>query len=98
MDVHYAHSSTNSNGNQQLGGNKKKVHGNNCRGGKTSNKPKDNSNNEKLNNNVDEGKKEGNKVKFPCNICIGNHLTHLLFVRLHIRLRSVMSRNHKYKG
>jgi hypothetical protein len=58
-DVHYVQSSTNLNGNQQPGGNKKKGWGNNRKGGKNNNnKPKDNGNNEKSNNNVGEGKKE----------------------------------------
>jgi hypothetical protein len=59
-DVHYVQSSTNLNGNQQPGGNKKKGHGNNRKGGRNNNnnKPKDNGNNEKSNNNVGEGKKE----------------------------------------
>jgi hypothetical protein len=52
MDVHSVQSSTNTNGNHQLGGNTKKGCGKNCRGGKNSNKPKDNGYNEKLNNNV----------------------------------------------
>jgi hypothetical protein len=70
-------SSTNLNGNQQPGGNKKKGRSNNFRGGKNNNKPKENGNNEKTNNNVGEGKKERWKVKFPCNLCTDDHLTHL---------------------
>jgi hypothetical protein len=58
VDVHSVQSSTNPNGNQQPGGNKKKGRGNNRKGGKNNNKPKDNGNNEKSNNNVGEGKKE----------------------------------------
>jgi hypothetical protein len=69
-------SSKNPNGNQQLGENKKKGR-NNCKGGKNNNKPKDNGNNEKMNNNAGEGKRERCKVKFPCNICTDDHLTHL---------------------
>ena len=57
MDVHSLQLSTSLNGNQQPGGNKKKGRGNNSRGGKNTNKPRDNVNNEKLNNNVGEGKK-----------------------------------------
>jgi hypothetical protein len=76
-DVHSVQSSTNLNGNQQPGGNKKKICNNNCKGGKNNNKPKDNGNNEKTNNNVGEGKKERNNVKFPYKICKNDHLTHL---------------------
>jgi hypothetical protein len=76
VDEHSVQLSTGPNGNQQPGGNKKKGCNNNCKGGKN-NKPKDNGNNERMNNNVREGKKERRKVKFPCNICIDNHLTHL---------------------
>jgi hypothetical protein len=64
-DVHSVQSSTNPNGNQQLGGNKKKGRNNNRKGGKNNNKPKDNGNNERTNNNAGEGKKERCKVKFP---------------------------------
>jgi hypothetical protein len=70
-------SSTNPNGNQQLGGNKKKGHGKNSKGEKNNNKHKDTDNNEKSNNNVGEGKKERVKVKFSCKLCIDDHLTHL---------------------
>jgi hypothetical protein len=58
-DVHYVQSSTNLNGNQQPGGNKRKGRGKNCKGGRNTNnnKPKDNINNEKSNNNVGEVKK-----------------------------------------
>jgi hypothetical protein len=70
-------SSTNQNGNQQLGRNKKKGCNNNSKGGKNNNKPKDNSNIVKMNTNVGEGMKERRKVKFPCNICTYDHLTHL---------------------
>jgi hypothetical protein len=70
-------SSTVPNGNQQPGGNKMKGHNNNHKGGKNYNKPKDNGNNEKTNNNDGEGKKEMSKVKFPCNLCTNDHLTHL---------------------
>jgi hypothetical protein len=69
-------SSTGPNGNQQLGGNKKKGHNNNCKGGKN-NKTKENGNNERTNNNVGEGKKERREVKFPYKLCIDDHLTHL---------------------
>jgi hypothetical protein len=79
VDVHSVQSSTNPNGNQQPGGNKRKGCGNNHKGGRNNNnnKPKDNANNEKSNNNVGEGKKERRKVKFPCKICTDDHLTHL---------------------
>jgi hypothetical protein len=77
MDVHSMQSLTGPNGNQQPGGNKKKGCNNNHKGGKNINKPKDNGNNEKTNNNVGEGKKERCKVKFPCNLCTDDHLTHL---------------------
>jgi hypothetical protein len=77
VDVHSVQSSTDPNGNQQPGGNKKKGCNNNRKGGKNNNKPKDNGNNEKMNNNVGEGKKERHKVKFPCNLCTDDHLTHL---------------------
>ena len=76
-DVHSVQPSSNPNGNQQPGENKKKGH-NNRKGGKNGNKPKDNGNNEKTNNNAGEGKKERRKVKFPCKLCIDDHLTHLL--------------------
>ena len=69
-------SSANPNGTQQLGGNKKKGR-NNSKGGKNNNKPKDNGNNEETNNNAGESKRERRKVKFPCKICIDDHLTHL---------------------
>jgi hypothetical protein len=69
-------SSTNPNGNQQLGGTKKKGH-NNHKGGKNGNKPKDNNNNEKTNGNAGEGKQEIRKVKFPYKLCTDDHLTHL---------------------
>jgi hypothetical protein len=77
VDVHSMQSSTDPNGNQQLGENKKKGRNNNRKGGKNNNKPKDNGNNERMNNNAGEGKKERCKVSFPYNICIDNHLTHL---------------------
>jgi hypothetical protein len=79
VDVHSMQSSTNLNGNQQTRGNKRKGHGNNHKGGRknNNNKPKENVTNEKLNNNVGEGKKERRKVKFPCKICNDEHLTHL---------------------
>jgi len=64
------------NGNQQPGGNKKKGR-NNRKSGKNGNKPKDNANNEKMGNNVGEGKREKSKVKFPCKICTDDHLTHM---------------------
>jgi hypothetical protein len=67
--------------NNQLGGqvwakfgNKKKGH-NNHKGGENGNKAKDN--NEKMGINVGEGKREKRKVKFPCKLCIDDHLTHL---------------------
>jgi hypothetical protein len=72
------HSSTNPNGNQQPGGNKKKGHGKNQKGGtNNNNKPKDTDNNEKSNNNAGKAKKERQNLKFPCNICTDDHLTHL---------------------
>jgi hypothetical protein len=76
-DVHSVQMSTNPNGNQQPGGNKNIGRGNNHKARKNNNKPKDNGNNEKSNNNVGEGKKERQKVKFPCKLCTNNHLTHL---------------------
>jgi hypothetical protein len=79
-DVHSVQSLTNQNGNQQPGGNKKKGRGNNRKGGRSNNnkkKPKDNINNDKSNNNAGEGKKEKRKVKFPCKLCMDDHLTHL---------------------
>jgi hypothetical protein len=76
-NVHSMQSSTNPNGNQQLGGNNKKGHGNNRKGGKNNNKPKENGNNEKSNNNASEGKKQRRKVKFPCKLYTHDHLTHL---------------------
>jgi hypothetical protein len=75
--VHSVQSSTNPNGNQQLGGNRKKGRGNNRKGGRNNNKAKDNTNNDRSNNNVGEGKKEKWKVKFPCKLCKDDHLTHL---------------------
>jgi hypothetical protein len=79
VDVHSVQSSTNPNGKQQPGGNKKKGQGNNRKGGKNNNnKSKDNDNNEKSNNNASEGKKERRKVKFPCKLCTDDHLTHSL--------------------
>jgi hypothetical protein len=75
-DVLSMQSPTNPNGNQKLGRNKKKGR-NNCKGGKNGNKPKDNENNEKMNNNAREGKRERRKVKFPYNLFIDDHLTHL---------------------
>jgi hypothetical protein len=77
-DVHYVQSSTNPNGNQQPGGNKRKGHGNNRKGGRNNNnKPKENANNDRLKVNAGEGKKEKQKVKFPCKLCTDDHLTHL---------------------
>jgi hypothetical protein len=77
-DVHSVQSSSNPNGNQQPGGNKRKGRGNNRKGGKNNNnKSKDDNNNDKSNNNVGEGKKEKWKVKFPCKLCKDDHLTHL---------------------
>jgi hypothetical protein len=55
VDVHSMQSLANPNGNQQLGGNKKKGH-NTHKGGINGDKPKDNGNNEKMNDNVGEGK------------------------------------------
>jgi hypothetical protein len=75
-DVHSVQSSKNPNGDQQLGGNKRKGR-NNRKGGKNGNKPKDKDNNGKPNDNVGEGKKEKRKVKFPCKLCTDDHLTHL---------------------
>jgi hypothetical protein len=46
-------------------------------GGRNDNKPKENANNDILKINVGEGKKEKKKVKFPCKLCIDDHLTHL---------------------
>jgi hypothetical protein len=77
MDVHSVQSSTRPNGNQQPGQNKKKQHNNNHKGRNNNNKPKENGNNERMNNNVGEGKKERCNVKFPCNLCTNDHLTHL---------------------
>jgi hypothetical protein len=79
VDVHSVQSSSNPNGNQQPGGNKRKGCGNNRKGGKNNNnnKSKDDNNNDKSNNNVGEGKKEKRKVKFPCKLCKDDHLTHL---------------------
>jgi hypothetical protein len=78
VDVHSVQSSTNPNGNQQPGGNKRKGCGNNRKGGRNNdNKPKDNANNDRLKVNVGEGKKEKRKVKFPCKLCTDDHLTHL---------------------
>jgi hypothetical protein len=76
VDVHSVQSSTNPNGNQQLGVNKKKGH-NNCKGGKNGNKPKDNNNNDKTGNNDGEGKRERRKMNFPCKIFTDDNLTHL---------------------
>jgi hypothetical protein len=70
-------SSTGPNGNQQLGGNKKKGRNNNPKGGKNNNKPKDNGTNEKMNNNSGEGKKERRKVKFTYKLYRNDYLTHL---------------------
>jgi hypothetical protein len=70
-------SSTRPNGNQQPSENKKKGRNNNRKGGNNNNKPKDSGNNERMNNNVGEGKKERCKVKFPCQLCTDDHLTHL---------------------
>jgi hypothetical protein len=76
MDVNSMQSSDNPNGNQQPGGNNKKGY-NNHKGGKIGNKPKENGNNEKMNNNAGEGKQERRKVNFPCNLYTHDHLTHL---------------------
>ena len=57
---------TSQKGNQQPGGKKKK--------GK---KGEGNQNKQNPTNNADGGKKEKNKVKFPCNLCHEDHLTHL---------------------
>jgi hypothetical protein len=75
VDVHSMQSSSNLNGKQQPGPSSN--HSSNHRGGKNNNKPKENGNNEKSNNNVGEGKKETWKVKFPCKLCIDDHLTYL---------------------
>ena len=64
--------SLNQKGNHQPGRNKKK--GKNNRKGFNRN---DNANNDKNNNNVRGDKKPKHKVKFPCNICRDDHLTHL---------------------
>jgi hypothetical protein len=77
VDVHYVQSSYNPNGNQKMGGNKKKGRGNTRNGGKNNNKSKDDTNNDRSNNNVGEGKKENRKVKFHCKLCKDDHLTHL---------------------
>jgi len=65
--------------NQQPRGNKRKGHGKNCKDGRNNNnnKLKDNINNDISNNNVNEGKKDKRKVKFPCKLCTDDHLTHL---------------------
>ena len=57
MDVHSVKLSTDPNGNQQIGMNKKKGRNNNHKGGKNNNKTMDNGNNEKMYNNVGEGNK-----------------------------------------
>jgi hypothetical protein len=75
-DVHSVQSSINPNGNRQPRGNKNKGR-NNRKGGKNGNKPKDNNNNENIGSNVGEGKCKRRKVKFPCNLFIDDHLTHL---------------------
>jgi hypothetical protein len=78
VDVNYVQSSIDPNGNQQPGGNKKKGQCNNRKGGRNNdNKIKDKTNNDRLKVNASEGKKEKWKVKFPCNLCIDDHLTHL---------------------
>jgi hypothetical protein len=80
VDVHFVQWSSNPNGNQQPRGNKRKGHGNNCKGERNNNnnnKPKDNVNNDISNNNVGEGKKERRKVKFPCKLSTHDHLSHL---------------------
>jgi hypothetical protein len=74
-DVHSIKSSANQNGNQQPRGNKRKGRGNNCKGGKNNNKAKDDTNNDRSNTSADEGKKEKQKVNFPCKICKDDHLT-----------------------
>jgi hypothetical protein len=79
-------SSTNPNGKQQPGRNRKKGQGNNCKGGINNKNAKDNANNDRLNNNVGECKKEKGKVKFPCKLCKDDHLTHL-FPKLEESLR-----------
>jgi hypothetical protein len=73
-DVHSVQSSKNPNGDQQPDGNNKKGR-NNHRGGK--NKPKDKSNNGKQNDSDGECMEEKSKVKFPCKLCMDDHLTHL---------------------
>jgi hypothetical protein len=77
VDVHSVQSSTNPNGNQQLGGNRRKGRGNNQKGGKNNNKAKDDTNNDRSNNNSCEGKKEKRNVNFLCKLCKYDHLTHL---------------------
>jgi hypothetical protein len=71
--------STNPKGNQQPRWNKRKGRNNNCKGvnNKNNNQNKDNQNNDKSCNNVGEGKKEMQKVKFPCKLCKKYHLTHV---------------------
>jgi hypothetical protein len=77
VDVHYVQSLGNPNGNQQTGGNIMKGQGNNCKCGKNNNKAKDETNNDRSNNNASEGKKEKWKVNFPCKLCKEDHLSHL---------------------
>ena len=57
---------TSQKGNQQPGGKKKR--------GK---KGEGNQNKQRPTNNFDGGKKEKKKVKFPCNLCHEDHVTHL---------------------
>jgi hypothetical protein len=81
VDVHSIQS-INLKGKQQPRWNKNKNHNNNHKGGNNNNnnnnnKSKDDHNNDKSNNNVGEGNKEKRKVKFPCNLCKEDHLTHL---------------------
>ena len=58
--------------NQQSEGKKKGRNNNNKKKGKNG---KGNAN--KSNEHVGEGPKDKNKVKFPCKLCAGDHLTHL---------------------
>jgi hypothetical protein len=70
-------SSKNPNGKQQPNGNKRKGRNNHKGGKNNNNKPKEKYNNGKHNDNAGEGNKEKCNVKFPCKLCIDDHLTHL---------------------
>ena len=54
--------------NQQSEGKKK---------GRNKKKGKNEKGNAKSNEHVGEGPKDKKKVKFPCKLCVGDHLTHL---------------------